>query len=85
MTTKTDLIAQLKAENPKMIATINDEQIELTTEEYDKAANDWAEMRLMQIADEEATVKAEADKQALLAKLGINADEAKLLLSQWNT
>ena len=30
-------------------------------------------------------VKAEADKAALLAKLGITADEAKLLLSQWNT
>ena len=81
MTTKADLIAQLKAENPKMIATINDEQIELTTEEYEKACNNWADMRLMQIADEEAIVKAEADKEALLAKLGITADEAKLLLS----
>ena len=29
--------------------------------------------------------KAAADKAALLAKLGITADEAKLLLSQWNT
>ena len=81
MTTKADLIAQLKAENPQMIATINDEQIELTTKEYEKACNDWADMRLMQIADEEAIVKAEAEKEALLAKLGITADEAKLLLS----
>ena len=29
--------------------------------------------------------KSEAEKAALLAKLGITADEAKLLLSQWNT
>ena len=29
--------------------------------------------------------KIEADKAALLAKLGITTDEAKLLLSQWNT
>ena len=29
--------------------------------------------------------KAAADKAALLAKLGITADEAKMLLSQWNT
>ena len=29
--------------------------------------------------------KAAADKAALLAKLGITADEAKLLLSYWNT
>jgi len=81
MTTKAEMIAQLKAENPKMIATVNDEQIELTTEEYEKACSDWADMRLMQIADEEAIIKAEADKAALLAKLGITADEAKLLLS----
>jgi len=32
-------------------------------------------------AETQAQVKAEADKAALLAKLGITADEAKLLLS----
>ena len=33
-----------------------------------------------------AKVKSDAEtKAALLAKLGITADEAKLLLSQWNT
>ena len=32
-------------------------------------------------AIENAKMKAEADKEALLAKLGITADEAKLLLS----
>ena len=36
-------------------------------------------------ATQAAIAKAEADKAALLAKLGITADEAKLLLSQWNT
>ena len=80
MTTKKDLIAQLKAENPKMVANINGEDIELTPEEYEKAASDWADMRLVQIAAEEAQVKADADKEALLAKLGITAEEAKLLL-----
>ena len=34
---------------------------------------------------DDAIKKAEAEKAALLAKLGITADEAKLLLSQWNT
>ena len=81
MTTKQELIDQLKAENPKMVANINGEDIELTTEEYEKAASDWADMRLVQIAAEEAAVKAEADKAALLAKLGITADEARMLLS----
>ena len=33
----------------------------------------------------EQDAKAAADKAALLAKLGITADEAKMLLSQWNT
>ncbi len=80
MTTKKDLVAQLKAENPKMVANINGEDIELTPEEYEKAASDWADMRLVQIAAEEARVKADADKEALLAKLGITAEEAKLLL-----
>ncbi len=81
MTTKSELIAQLKAENPKMIAIVNDEQIELTAEQYEKACSDWADMRLAQIAVEADKAKAETDKAALLAKLGITADEAKLLLS----
>ena len=81
MTTKEQLVAQLKSENPKMVANINGEDIELTPEEYEKAASDWADMRLVQIAAEEAESKAKADKTALLDKLGITADEAKLLLS----
>ena len=81
MTTKQELIDQLKAENPKMIANINGEDVELTAAEYDKAASDWADMRLVQITAEAEALKAEADKSALLAKLGITADEAKLLLS----
>lgn len=80
MTTKQELIAQCKAENPKMVAIILGEEIELSAEEYEKAANDWAEMRLLQIADENAKAQAEADKAALLAKLGITADEFKTLL-----
>ncbi len=80
MTTKAELIAQCKAENPTMISVINDEQIELTGADYDKACNDWTEMRLMQIKAETELTKAEADKAALLARLGITADEAKLLL-----
>ena len=81
MTTKAELIAQLKAENPKMVANINGKDIELTPQEYEKAANDWADMRLVQIAAEAAEAKAKSDKEALLAKLGISAEEAKLLLS----
>jgi hypothetical protein len=81
MTTKAELIAQLKAENPTMTATLNDEKRLLSEAEYEEACNAWADMRLEQIAGEAEKAKAEADKEALLAKLGISADEAKLLLS----
>ena len=81
MTTKAELIAQCKAENPTMTATINDEQIQLTAQEYEKACNDWADMRLLQIEYEEAQTKAAADKAALLAKLGMSEDDLKTLLS----
>jgi len=40
-----------------------------------------AEAEAVMAAEQAAIVKAEADKAALLAKLGITADEAKLLLS----
>jgi len=80
MTTKADLIAQCKADNPTMTATINDEAIQLNAADYEKACSDWADMRLGQIADEAAKAQAAADKAALLAKLGITADEFKTLL-----
>ena len=81
MTTKQELIDQLKAENPKMIANINGKDIELSADEYEKAASDWADMRLVQIAAEAIEAQVKAEKESLLAKLGITADEAKLLLS----
>jgi len=80
MTTKSELIAQCKAQNPTMISTINGEEIELTAAEYDKACNDWAEMRLSQIAKEEADAKAAADKEAATAKLlALGLTEADLI------
>ena len=46
------LIAQCKKENPTMTATINGEAHELTAEEYEEAATNWAKMRLEQIEAE---------------------------------
>jgi hypothetical protein len=57
--TKNELIALCRAENPTMTATINDEPFLLSAEEYEKALNDWAKMRLEQIA---AELKADAPK-----------------------
>ena len=53
---------------------------EMTDLEY---ADHMAALAPKPLTEEEQ--KAEADKAALLAKLGITADEAKMLLSQWNT
>lgn len=47
--TKDELIAQCKNENPTMTQTINGESIVLDAQEYEKAAHDWAVMRLAQI------------------------------------
>ena len=81
MTTKTDLINQIKTENPEMISTINGEEIKLSKAEYDKACEDWATMRLEQLKLEAEIESKLSAKSALLDKLGITAEEANLLLS----
>ena len=47
--TLNELISQCKKENPTMTQTVNGETFVLSAEEYDKAAQDWAVMRLEQI------------------------------------
>lgn len=80
MTTKNELIAQCKAENPKMISIVNGEEIELIGTAYDKACNDWAEMRLQQIVKEEAELAEKTAKEAAQAKfLGLGLTEADLI------
>lgn len=61
----------------KLLRQIGDEMLEFTAEEYAQAQLD----KLEADAAVQAAEKAAADKVALLAKLGITADEAKLLLS----
>lgn len=78
MTTKADKITALKVEYPTL-KTGSDEvgYIELSAEDYEATIAEWADN---QLAKEAALAKAEADKEALLTKLSITADEAKLLL-----
>jgi hypothetical protein len=81
MTTKDELIAQFKASNPTVVSTINGQEVELTAEEYEANAIAWAEMKFEQnevLAGEEAKATA---RQAVMDRLGITAEEAKLLLS----
>ena len=82
MTTKTEMIAIIKAENPTLQIG-DDEQgyTQLNAAEYEARVLEWADSRLADFEQAAAIQQAAADKTALLAKLGITADEAKLLLS----
>ena len=81
MTRKQEIISELKAEYPEIRVGGGDLYETLSPEDYEKAISDWADVQLAKEAEAEQ-VKADAEaKAALLVKLGITADEAKLLLS----
>ena len=82
MTTKKQMIDLLKAEFPTL--QIGDDKAgytQLSADEYNAVIAEWADVRL---AKEQLKVEAETKetaKAALLSKLGITAEEARLLLS----
>ena len=80
--TKNELIAQLKKDYPT-IREGSDEQgyVELLPDEYEARIAQWADNMLAKQAEAQAKLDAENAKAALLNRLGITADEAKLLLS----
>ena len=82
MITKQEMIAIIKAENPTLQVG-SDEQgyTQLSPTEYEATINQWADNRLAKEAKAAEAAQAAADKAAVIAKLGISADEAKLLLS----
>lgn len=82
MKTKQEMIDLLKLENPTLQYG-DDEQgyTKLSKEEYEAVINEWADARLakeLKKAEAEAQAAAKAE---LLERLGITADEAKLLLA----
>ena len=81
MTTKAEMIAILKAEYPTLQMG-DDEQgyTNLSAANYEAQIAQWADARLDKEAKAEATAQAATDKAALLARLGITADEFKTLL-----
>jgi hypothetical protein len=82
MTTKLEIIAELKATHPTL--RTGDESAgytELSKAEYDATISLWADNTLTQLADEAEAEAIATQKAALLARLGITADEATLLLS----
>ena len=79
MTTKAEAIKALKLENPTLRSGDDERGYEdLSLADYEATIELWADNQLADAADK---AKAATDKAALLAKLGITADEAKLLLS----
>ena len=86
MTTKAEAIAALKLEYLTLRSGSDESGYEdLSPTDYEATIEAWANNQLADeakaAADEAAASKAATDKAALLAKLGITADEAKLLLS----
>ena len=81
MTTKTELITTYKTEYPTL-RTGSDEggYTDLSSAEYTATIGKWADNTLARLADEAEAEAAATQKAALLARLGITADEAKLLI-----
>jgi hypothetical protein len=80
--TKNQLITQLKKDFPTLREGSEEQgYIELSAEEYDARIEKWADNVLAKQAAEAAQVEAQIAKDALLEKLGITKEEAKLLLA----
>lgn len=82
MKTKEEFITEYKTQFPTI--KVGSEELGYTFlegQEYETTIDEWADKALFEQAKEEAVAQAATDKAALLIKLGITADEAKLLLS----
>ena len=81
MSKLTDKVKELKLQYPKLTKLVNDVEIELDAKEYAQTIDLWAQDLLDQ-EDLKIQIQLNKDKKiALLEKLGITEDEAKLLLS----
>lgn len=81
MTTKQEMIDLLKTEFPTLRVGDDDSgYTELSADEYEAKIAEWADARLAREA-KVAEAQAEAtQRQALLARLGITEEEARILL-----
>jgi len=85
MTTRTELISELKLAYPILkVGSDEDGYTDLSTAEYTATLGKWADHAISEAAAVAAqsaiTEAAITQKAALLARLGITADEAKLLI-----
>lgn len=76
MTTKSELIAAIKAENPTLrTGSDEDGYVELTPAEYEATVEEWANSRLEQaakLAEQKALATAKAEAIDKLTALGID-------------
>jgi hypothetical protein len=78
MTTKLEKIAAFKAQYTTLrVGSDETGYTELNAEDYEAKIAEWADNELATEAEELAAIQA---KEALLQKLGITEDEAKLLI-----
>jgi len=81
MKTKEQIIAELKLENPTLQRGSDETGYEeITGAEYDEVINSWADAAYAKELEARQAAEAAAKRQALLDKLGITEDEARLLL-----
>jgi uncharacterized protein YfdQ (DUF2303 family) len=82
MTTKAEMVAILKLENPTLQSgNEEDGYSNLNAADYKTTIERWADNLLAKEAEAAQDVATATAKAALLVKLGITADEAVLLLS----
>ncbi len=85
MTTKTELITELKNNYPTLrIGSEEDGYVELSTEEYNATIEKWADNKLIELNEIAAQESKLAAKAALLARLNITQEEANLLIGGSN-
>lgn len=77
---KEQLIAELKTQNPSLKYGINNQVVEMSSEEYEATIESWADAR---IAKEQAKAEAEAlraTKISAYEKMGLTEAEIEALL-----
>jgi len=76
-----EIKAEFKAANPTLQRGSEEDGYEqITGDEYEATIQSWAEAVYAKELKAQAEAEAQAKRQALLDKLGITEDEAKLLL-----
>jgi hypothetical protein len=69
-----------RKEYSKLFKNVNGEQLEMDAEEYEATIAQWEANEIERLAKEAEAKEKAATKQAILDRLGLTADEAKLLL-----